>query len=144
MRRLAHAVLGLALVALALAAFAPAMPTVTLEWATASELNTAGFRLYRGTSPAGPFTLVTPSLIPAADPLTGNRYRHIDGGVQAGRVYYYQLEDVENDGTATRHGPLVVRASWLTRPRWLVAAAVLGVAWSLLFWQQWRSHLTGA
>ena len=49
--------IGLILAALALfltSAVTP--PAVTVEWSTASELNTAGFNVLRGDHPDGPFT----------------------------------------------------------------------------------------
>ena len=59
-RRLAWWIVGLwAMVALALGYWAWTVrtaATVIVEWTTASELNTAGFNLYRRDSPDGPFT----------------------------------------------------------------------------------------
>jgi hypothetical protein len=53
----------------------------------------------------------TALLIPAStDPLVGGKYRYQDATVTSGRTYYYQLEDVELDGTSMRHGPMVVTA----------------------------------
>lgn len=95
------------LLALSLAACGPAQTGVVVEWTTANEVSTAGFNLYRGESPDGPFLKVNDNLIPAAaDPLTGGQYRYEDTAVQAGRTYYYQLEDVEYSGASTRHGPI--------------------------------------
>jgi hypothetical protein len=85
--------------------------TVIVEWTTASELNTAGFNLYRRDSPDGPFTRLNEHLIPASpDPLLGGSYAFTDTNVVAGRTYYYQLEDVETSGATTRHGPIEVKA----------------------------------
>lgn len=89
----------------------PANAMVTVEWTTATELNTAGFNLYRSEISAGPFERVNEDLISAsADPLVGAKYVFTDTGVVAGRTYYYQLEDVEIGGATTRHGPIQVRA----------------------------------
>ncbi len=47
---------------------------VTLGWETVSERGTAGFRLYRGTAPTGPWLYyVTSSLIPSTTPGRGTR-----------------------------------------------------------------------
>jgi len=84
---------------------------VLVEWTTESEVETAGFNLYRSESPAGPYVKVNPVLIPgASDPLLGGRYVYTDTDVVAGRTYYYKLEDVELDGATTLHGPIEVVA----------------------------------
>jgi len=103
--------------------------TVVVEWSTASELDTAGFNLYRSDSPDGPFARVNQDLIPASsDPLIGGSYRFTDTEVVAGHTYYYQLEDVEIGGTTTRHGPIEVRAEGGARTEMLLAAALIGAA----------------
>ncbi len=86
--------------------------TVLVEWSTASELDTAGFNLYRGESPEGPFTQINTSLIPAStDPLAGSQYSYKDTRVSPGKLYYYQLEELELGGGSTRFGPISVRAT---------------------------------
>lgn len=102
--------------------------TVTVEWSTASELNTAGFNLYRGESQDGPFTRINAELIPASpDPLIGGSYIYTDTGVVAGRTYYYQLEDVETSGAATVQGVVQVTADGGLDPALLIALAAVGV-----------------
>ncbi len=96
--------------------------TVIVEWSTASELETAGFNLYRSESPEGPFTRINERLIPGSpDPLTGGSYEYLDSDVDAGVTYYYQLEDVETSGTLTRHGPIQVKATGGGRTELLLA-----------------------
>lgn len=102
--------------------------TVTVEWSTASELNTAGFNLYRGESQDGPFTRINAELIPASpDPLIGGSYIYTDTGVVAGRTYYYQLEDVETSGAATVQGVVEVKADGSLDPALFIALAAVGV-----------------
>jgi hypothetical protein len=85
--------------------------TVKVEWTTATELNTAGFNLYRSENRDGPFDRVNPQLIPhAPDPLVGGSYIYTDTTVVAERTYYYQLEDVDFNASSTRHGPIEVKA----------------------------------
>ena len=85
-----------------------AAPNV-LDWTTATEVNTAGFNLYRSTSPTGPYEKINSELIATtAQALTGGKYEYEDKGVQAGQTYYYELEDVEFSGTATKHDPITV------------------------------------
>ena len=73
---------------------------VRVEWSTETEMNTAGFNLYRGESADGPFDVkVNDQLIPpAADPLTGGKYQYVDKTARAGVTYYYRLEEVERNG----------------------------------------------
>jgi hypothetical protein len=98
---------------------------VLLEWTTASEVNTAGFNLYRSENKEGPFAKVNNQIIPASiDPVLGGKYQYEDSGVTAGHTYYYQLEDVEYSGATTRHGPIVATASSELGGEWLVLAMV--------------------
>ena len=92
----------------------PATSVVIVEWTTESEVNTAGFNVYRSESAEGPYNKINHQLIPASpDPILGGHYVYTDTNVVAGRVYFYQLEDVELNGASTRHGPIevVARAS---------------------------------
>ncbi len=95
----------------------PAASVVVVEWTTESEVDMAGFNLYRSDSPAGPYVKVNATLIPGAlDPLLGGKYAYTDTNVVAGRTYYYKLEDVELDGTTTLHGPIEVVAEASSPP----------------------------
>jgi hypothetical protein len=107
----------------------PSEAVVIVEWTTASEVDTAGFNLYRGEDPNGPFTRINAHLIHASpDPLLGGSYVFTDTDVVAGRTYYYQLEDLEFDGTSTRHGPIEVRAEGGGRAEMRLAVALIGGA----------------
>ncbi len=100
--------------------------TVTVEWSTASELNTAGFNLYRGETKDGPFTRINAELIPASpDPLIGGSYVFTDTSVVAGRTYYYQLEDVETSGATAVQGVVEVKADGGLDPAILIALAAV-------------------
>jgi hypothetical protein len=122
---------------LALAACAPAPARIVVQWTTATEINTAGFNVYRSERAEGPYTKLNAQLIPASDALTGGKYQYEDTTVVAGRTYYYQLEDVEYGGATARHGPIVITASggWGQAEWWmgigvgaLVVSALLLVA----------------
>jgi hypothetical protein len=83
---------------------------IIVDWETASELDTAGFNLYRSEQAEGPFERINPSLIPASpDPLVGGEYSYTDREVEVGRVYYYRLEEVETSGKTTQTGPIEVK-----------------------------------
>ena len=106
-----------------------------VTWETASEVNTAGFNLYRGSSPDGPWTKVNDALIPAAeDPMRGGSYRYVDEKATPGQIYYYQLEEVELGGAANRYPPtqLESRDEWIGWLWWLAAggAVVLAGWWA--------------
>jgi hypothetical protein len=101
---------------------------VLVEWTTESEVDTAGFNLYRSESPDGPYVKVNAALIPgSSDPLLGGKYVYTDTNVVAGHTYYYKLEDVELDGTTTLHGPIEVVAEAGGRS----AVANLAALWPL-------------
>lgn len=103
---------------------------VRIEWRTETEINTAGFNLYRGESPDGPFDVkVNEQLIPpSADPLTGKSYVYVDRTAQVGVTYYYQLQEVEKNGRVNTYGPISVRAGGFTGWHALVLVALaLGV-----------------
>jgi hypothetical protein len=106
-----------------------AAPVVVIEWSTASELDTVGYNLYRSQSPQGPFDRINPELIPgSADPLTGGQYTYADRAVQAGTIYYYELEDIDSGGFSSRHGPIEGRAERTLGVEAVLALALLGGA----------------
>jgi hypothetical protein len=116
---------------------APEPATVIVEWATESEVNLAGFNLYRSEDPEGPYVKLNEVLIPASpDPLAGGRYLYTDTTAIAGVDYYYRLEDVELDGSGTMYGPIEVVASADANPKGfdigglvaiVLSAAVMGI-----------------
>lgn len=115
---------------LLLAASACTAP-VRVEWSTETEMNTAGFNLFRGESAEGPFPLkVNAQLIPpAADPLTGGEYSYVDSTAQIGQVYYYQLQEVEKSGSTNSFGPIRVQAGGLD---WRLAAVLIPLGLGVL------------
>jgi uncharacterized repeat protein (TIGR01451 family) len=76
---------------------------VRLEWATAAEVDTRGFRIYRAPD-ASPGDRQAIAYIPATGP--GSTYSHVDRDVTENRVYWYWLADVDADGDETFHGPV--------------------------------------
>ena len=99
---------------------------VTVEWETASELDTVGFNLLRGESSDGPFEQVNEVLIPSTgDTLTGGSYAYDDATVTAGKTYYYLLEEIESSGNSNRHGPITVQAGSSARWELLIGGLLL-------------------
>jgi hypothetical protein len=89
--------------------------SVALAWETGTEVDNAGFNLYRATAESGPYAKINGALIAAeGDPVSGAGYSFLDKGLSPG-TYYYKLEDVDLTGTTTLHGP--VSAAVLPRLR---------------------------
>ncbi len=103
--------------AVTLASFSAAATAdgVTLAWETVSEVDNAGFNVYRaaggsvGDRPQQEWTRVNETLIPALAPgsAQGNAYTWTDTAARAGTTWY-MLEDVDLNGTATQHEPVSV------------------------------------
>lgn len=80
----------------------PGRPII-IRWSTESEVNTAGYNIYRATNKEGPWEKINERLIPGSpDPLRGGTYAFTDTTVIAGQTYWYELEEVELDGKTTR------------------------------------------
>ena len=85
----------------------PSDRQVTLEWTTESEIDNAGFNLYRSEVENGNYSKINSSLIPAKGSSTqGAAYGFDDNNVQNRKTYYYKLEDIDLNGTSTMHGPV--------------------------------------
>ena len=106
---------------------------VLVTWETASEVDAAGFLVYRSDSPEGPFTRISDSPVLAkGDPLLGASYRYEDEDVAWGQRYFYQLEEVERDGTANRFPDVVEGQAGAGWPWALATGALLGGVGPLL------------
>lgn len=72
---------------------------VTIRWTTESELDNAGFNIYRSETRDGEYTQVNAEMIQGAG-TTGERstYKWVDPTAKPGVVYYYQIEDVSFAG----------------------------------------------
>jgi hypothetical protein len=102
--------------AVTLASFdaAPSQGTVALNWETATEVDTAGFNLYRARSESGAWTKVNDKLIAATgDFVSGASYSYVDKPGYG--AFLYELEEVDYDGTATLYDLIIVRVAPLFR-----------------------------
>ncbi len=110
---------------------------VLVAWETVSEINNAGFNLYRNTNPdvVGDLLANVPSQAPGST--QGAAYSYVDAAVEVGQTYWYWLEDIDLNGVTTLHGPVsatvqtptaVTLASISANP----AAAPIGAALPLL------------
>ncbi len=70
---------------------------------TESEIDNAGFYIYRSQTKDGEFKIVNPTMIEGAG-TTGerNEYRWTDTTAKPNTVYYYQIEDVSHAGERER------------------------------------------
>ncbi|MYG00221.1 lamin tail domain-containing protein [Candidatus Poribacteria bacterium] len=84
-----------------LSSFRPTLEdgVVTIRWTTESELDNAGFNIYRSDARDGEFKQVNSDLIEGAG-TTGERstYSWVDQTAKPGVIYYYQIEDVSFAG----------------------------------------------
>jgi hypothetical protein len=109
---------------------------IRVEWSTETELNTAGFNLYRSETPDGPFDVkINADLIPASsDPLSGGSYSLIDRTARPGVTYYYRLEEIEKSGQVSAHGPIQARASFFNWQQGLILAVLALAVLALWIW----------
>jgi hypothetical protein len=118
--RFAGGVEGTNLIALVSFTAAPLGRGVLLAWQTASELDTAGFNLWRSDAADGPYARVNEALIPAAGgPTWGASYTFTDVAVVAGATCYYKLEEVDVYGLSAFHGPTAVTPGMAQGRRYL-------------------------
>jgi hypothetical protein len=84
----------------------PGNGSVTLNWITETEIDNAGFNIYRAGAD-GVFVKINDELIPAqGNAASGADYQFVDSTVQNRQTYTYKLEDVDLSGAATMHGPV--------------------------------------
>lgn len=89
----------------------PSTSGIDLVWKTGSEVNNAGFHLWRADGTDGAYARITDALIPAkGNSFTGASYLEKDADVITGQSYSYKLEDVDLAGVSTFHGPVAVTA----------------------------------
>ncbi|NUO10061.1 MAG: IgGFc-binding protein [Candidatus Brocadia sp.] len=81
---------------------------VHIEWVTATEIDNAGFNIYRAKLENGTYTKINGTLISAnGNATSGASYSYVD---TPGRgTFYYKLEDVDYNGVSTMHGHEKVR-----------------------------------
>ena len=87
----------------------PSNKQVKLNWQTETEMDTAGFNVWR----AEGFKKVNESMIPAeGSPIMGTDYDFFDKWVMNGKLYYYLVEDIDTSGIGTFHGPVKAVPRW--------------------------------
>jgi hypothetical protein len=88
-----------------------------IMWETGTEIDNAGFNLYRAVSPDGPWSKLNSALIAAeGDPVSGASYTFVD---TPGRgAFYYCLEDVDYFGVSTLHDSVLAELGAAIRVPW--------------------------
>lgn len=109
--------------------------TINVEWQTASELGTSGFRLYR-TDTASPsdWGAAIYQTVAKGDSITGAQYLYVDGrdgnvgNVQPNVRYYYLLEEVTSSGGTIRYPDHVASAGiGVTAPTGTATATITSI-----------------
>ena len=78
-----------------------------LSWVTESEIDNAGFNIWRADAEAGPYVQLNDEIIPAKGSATqGSKYTFTDKTANGKRTYFYELQDVDVYGNSTFHGPV--------------------------------------
>lgn len=114
-------------------------PEIVFTWETVSEVDTAGFLLYRSDSPTGPFSPIIETPIPAkGDPLVGASYEYKDRDVVWGQRYYYQLEEVERSGNRNTFPEIVDGKAGGGWPWALATGALLAIVGGAIGWYSTR------
>ncbi|MDT8304703.1 MAG: hypothetical protein RRC07_02105 [Anaerolineae bacterium] len=104
---------------------------ITVTWETETEVNSAGFNIYRSQAPDGAYQRLNDQLVPSrGSPVTGASYQYVDDDVAAGETYYYRLEDVELDNSTELHDVLQYTAPAITW--WIMVAAVFSALFGVL------------
>ena len=78
-----------------------------LAWVTESEIDNAGFYIWRADAENGEYVRLNDEIIPAKGSATkGAKYTFTDKTAKGKNTYFYKLEDVDVYGMSTFHGPV--------------------------------------
>ena len=96
---------------------------VVLKWITESEIDNAGFYIYRSDAKNGEFKVINPTLIQGAGTTSErNTYTWTDSTAKPNVAYYYRIEDISHAGVrkqlATVRMRGLVSASGKLTTRW--------------------------
>jgi len=80
-----------------------------VRWQTATEIDNAGFLVYRCDAEASGCSKVSGFIPATGAAASGAEYSFTDANVVSGATYYYYLVDVDTAGEWTAHGPVMTR-----------------------------------
>ena len=96
----------------------PSNEKVFIQWSTETEIDNAGFNIYRAGAEDGEYIKINEALIPAEGSSTqGAAYEFIDTDLKNRKTYWYKLEDIDLGGNSTLHGPISATPRLLFRNR---------------------------
>lgn len=85
-------------------------PRLTLRWTTASEVDNAGFYVFRSEQKDGDFKQLNEKMLPGAgNAEVPSKYVYVDLDVQDGKTYYYYIESVSLSGKHEKFSPVIDR-----------------------------------
>jgi hypothetical protein len=87
---------------------------VKIEWVTESEIDNAGFNIWRAEAEDGEYVKLNDEIISAKGYATdGAKYIFTDTIAKNRKTYFYKLEDVDFAGVSTFHGPVSATPKFL-------------------------------
>lgn len=80
---------------------------ISITWTTFSEVDNAGYNLWRSYTEYRKYTRINSKIIEAEGGATlSAEYLYTDSAAIPGVTYYYKLEDIDTRGNSTMHGPI--------------------------------------
>jgi hypothetical protein len=87
---------------------------IRLTWETSSEVNNAGFHVWRSNAEDGEYERITTSLIAGqGNSSAGAVYHFTDGNYEGNATYYYRIEQVDASGGSEMFGAIKVTALFI-------------------------------
>lgn len=105
--------------------------SITITWSTDTEVNTAGFNVYRSQTPVGDFIQVNPTLINSrGNAVEGSTYSFTDNtDLQPNITYFYVIEEMELNATTTKYNDSIISSQTDSRTLLIIltiASAFIG------------------
>jgi len=82
---------------------------IVLDWSTASETNSFGYKILRSVIEADEYSDISGLIRGAGTTNIPQNYSFTDDAVETGVRYYYRLVDIDTEGSESFHGPINAR-----------------------------------
>jgi hypothetical protein len=107
---------------------------IEITWETATEQGTVGFNVYRSSDPDNEYILINKDqfIDSKGGPVSGAQYSFVDQNVEAGKTYYYLLEEIESDGRQNRYTDEIMQYPVPDNTWWAVGLAVFSALFGLV------------